>query len=78
MLMNDLLNMKLFRLLSESSPVTNHEIQYAYEDFVKKIQNLNQAETNNRIIYRLLNFTRIEYQSLQTQILYGQGEKCIK
>lgn len=76
MLMNDLLNMKLSRLMSESSSVTNLEMLFAYEDFVRQIQILNQSEADSQAIFRTLNITRIELQSLHPQILHEQGEKC--
>lgn len=76
MLMNDLLNMKLSRLMSESSSVTNLEMLFAYEDFVRQIQILNQSEADSQAIFRTLNITRIELQSLHPQILHEQGGKC--
>ena len=74
--MNDLLNMKLSRLMSESSSVTNLEMLFAYEDFVRQIQILNQSEADSQAIFRTLNITRIELQSLHPQILHEQGGKC--
>ena len=77
--MNDFVKTELFNLLINFSPkITNHEMQFAYENFVAEVLTLNQAETDYRTIFRSLNLTRIEFQSLQTQILYEQGEKCPK
>lgn len=77
MLMNDLLKTGFFSLLSENSQeVTNKEMQYAYESFVEEVKPLNQSEENYITNYRTLSLTRIEFQLLQTQILYEQGEKC--
>lgn len=46
MLMDELLNMRLFTLLSEPShEVTNREMQNAYGDFVTQTKNLFQSET---------------------------------
>lgn len=76
--MNDLLKMKFFRLISEPSSVTNPEMLFAYEDLVRQVQILNQSEMESQAIFRTLNITRIELQSLQTQILREQGKKCTK
>lgn len=77
--MNNLCKTELFYLLEKSSSIkTNKDIQNAYEIFLREIQTFNQTETDYRTIFRSLNLTRIEFQSLQTQILYEQGEKCPK
>lgn len=74
--MNNLLRGRLFSLLAESSFATNHEMQQAYESFVKQVETLNQSETDFKTIFRILNITRIEFRTLQAQILCEQGEKC--
>lgn len=75
--MNDFVKTELFNLLINFSPkITNHDMQFAYESFVKEILTLNQCETDYSVVFRKLNLTRIEFQSLQAQILYEQGEKC--
>lgn len=75
--MNEFLQKKLFGLLTEfSKEVTNEEMQQAYESFVTEVKTLNQDDKNYITTYRLLNLTRIEFQSLQIQILYEQGKKC--
>lgn len=75
--MNDFVKTELFNLLINFSPkITNHEMQFAYESFVKEVLTLNQCETDYSVVFRSLNLTRIEFQSLQTQILYEQGGKC--
>lgn len=77
--MNDFVKTELFNLLINFSPkITNHEMQFAYENFVINVLALNQPESDYGIVFRTLNLTRIEFQSLQTQILYEQGEKCPK
>lgn len=75
--MNEFLQKKLFGLLTEfSNEVTNEEIQQAYESFVTEVETLSQDDKDYTTTYRLLNLTRIEFQSLQIQILYEQGKKC--
>ncbi|KAA6300288.1 MAG: hypothetical protein EZS26_003576, partial [Candidatus Ordinivivax streblomastigis] len=65
--MNDLLNTRLFRLLSESpQEVTKQEMQDAYVHFVKQVETLSQSETDYSVILRALNFTRIEFSSLES------------
>lgn len=76
MLMNDLLQTRLFRLLSGTSQeVTNEEMQNAYGEFVEKIRAVSN-ENDYSTTYRILVATRIEIASLETAPLYGQGEKC--
>lgn len=74
--MNNLSRMKLFSLLSESSQDTTEQMQQAYETFVKEVEILNQSETDFQTIFRKLNITRIEFKTLQAQILCEQGKKC--
>ena len=76
MLMNDLLQTRIFRLLSETSQeVTNQEMQNAYGEFVKQIRTVSNGNDYSTT-YRILTATRIEIASLETTPLYGQGEKC--
>ncbi|MFR9165106.1 MAG: hypothetical protein ACLVKO_02330 [Dysgonomonas sp.] len=74
--MNDLLKTRLFSLLAETSPVANDEMQSAYVEFINEIKTQTQSETDYIQLFRLLNLTRIEFKTLQTQILYEQGKKC--
>lgn len=75
--MNDYLQTRLFSLLSEpSQEVTNKEMQNAYEDFVEQMSAFNHSETDCLKAFRILNFTRIEFDSLGSSSLYGQGKKC--
>jgi hypothetical protein len=74
--MNDLLKEKIFSLLSESFYVTNEEMQKAYEDFLTRIEKLNQSESDYLNFFRVLNLTRIEFYSLGSLSFYEQGEKC--
>ncbi|MCE9041584.1 hypothetical protein [Parabacteroides distasonis] len=74
--MNDLLQTRLFRLLSGTSQeVTNEEMQNAYGEFVEQIRTVSN-ENDYSTTYRILVATRIEIASLETAPLYGQGEKC--
>lgn len=73
---NDLLKTKLFSLLSESSQVTNQEMQNAYGGFMEQVENTSQSEQIWDQIYRKLNITRIELVSMELLYQYGQGEKC--
>lgn len=76
MLMNDLLQTRLFRLLSGTSQeVTNEEMQNAYGEFVEQVRTVSN-ENDYSTTYRILVATRIEIASLETAPLYGQGEKC--
>ncbi|MCG6188673.1 hypothetical protein [Maribellus maritimus] len=75
--MNNLSKTKLFSLLSEPSQVTNEEIQDAYEDFVSQRTIHNQSEMNLTEAFRNLNFTRIEFDFLESLPFYGQGGKCL-
>lgn len=77
--MNDLFKTELFNLLmNNSQQVTNREMQQAYENFIVETTSLNHSDKDYQLIYRSLNLTRIEFQSLQAQICYEQGEKCVK
>ena len=76
MLMNDLLQTRIFGLLSETSQkVTNQEMQNAYGEFVEQIRIVGDGEDYSTT-YRILVATRIEIASLDTIPHYGQGEKC--
>ena len=76
MLMNDLLQMRIFGLLSEASQeFNNEELQNAYGEFVEQIRTVSN-ENDYSTTYRILVATRIEIASLETAPLYGQGEKC--
>ena len=74
--MNELSQMRIFGLLSETSQgVTNEEMQNAYAEFLEHIKNVSDG-TDYSVIHRTLNATRIEIASLETAPLYGQGGKC--
>lgn len=71
--MNELLNLKFFRLLSEPSLVSKAEIQLSYEVFVKEITYINSSETDYSKVFRMLNHSRIEIDSLGTSSLCESG-----
>lgn len=76
MLMNDLLQTRIFGLMSETSQeVINEEMQNAYGEFVEQIRTVSNGNDYSTT-YRILTATRIEIASLETTPLYGQGEKC--
>lgn len=76
MLMNDLLQTRIFELLFETSQeVTNEEMQVAYDEFLEQIKNISDG-IDYSVIYRTLNATRIEIASLETTPFYGMGGKC--
>lgn len=77
MLMNDLLQTKLFYLLVESSQeVTNEEMQSAYGSFMERLRTVSQSEIDYSEVFRMLNTTRIELAFLKSLYRYEQGEKC--
>ena len=60
MLMNVLLNMRMFRLFSETSQeVTNSEMQEAYGEFVEQIRTISNGNDYSTT-YRILAATRID------------------
>ena len=76
--MNDLLRERLFSLLSESSQVTNEEIQNAYGCFMEQLRTVSQSEQDYSEVFRMLNITRVELVSLKPLYRHEQGEKCPK
>lgn len=74
--MNDLLQTRLFCLLTESSQkVTNEEIQNAYDCFMEQVKIVCQPEQDYSEIFRMLNNTRIELIGIETLYRYEQGKK---
>jgi hypothetical protein len=75
--MNDLLQTRLFCLLTESSQeVTNEEIQTAYGCFMEQVRTVSQSGQDYSEIFRMLNITRAELVFIESLYRYGQGEKC--
>lgn len=67
MLMDDLLQSKLFKKLPDSSQeISNDETQHAYENFITKVVALNQSESDYQTLFRSLNFIRVELIFLQS------------
>ena len=64
MSMNDLANKKFFRLLSGSSQVETSVIQDAYESYVEQITAMCNAEFDYSKVFRFLNHSFIEFDSL--------------
>ena len=64
MSMNDLANKKFFRLLSGSSQVESSVIQDAYESYVEQITAMCNAEFDYSKVFRFLNHSFIEFDSL--------------
>lgn len=78
MFMNDLLNTALFNLLvNRTQKVTNKEMENAYGCFTEQIKTIRQSENDYLEIFRTLSITRIEFKTLQVQILCEQGKKCV-
>ncbi len=76
MLMNDLLKMRFFTLLADTSTeVINVEMKDAYEEFVKQLVTISNSE-DYAYIFRMLNLTRIEIAPLKELYQYEQGGKC--
>lgn len=78
MLMNELLQERLFGLLAEPSQATNEELQTAYGCFMEQIKAISQSEQNYANVFRMLNITRVELVFIESLHRYGQGEKCLK
>jgi len=77
--MNELLETRLFSLLSEFSQTsTNEEIQSAYGNFVEQVEALSQSEQSYSEVFRMLNITRVELVFLQPLYRHEQGEKCLE
>ncbi len=76
--MNELLKERLFSLLSESSQVTNEEMQSAYGCFMEQVRTISQSENEYSKLHRTLNNTRVELVFLEILNRYEQGEKCPK
>lgn len=76
MSMNDLTTKEFFRLLSEPSQVSNNEIQPSYESFVKHITETSNSEADYSKVFRLLNHSRIELDSLKISPLLESGGGC--
>ncbi len=74
--MNELLKMRFISILVDTSnKITNAEMQIAYDEFIKCIDEIGNLEDYSKS-FRKLNATRIELVSLKMSLLYEQGGKC--
>ena len=75
--MNNLLETRLFALLSEPSqtPVLTNEVDDAYRDFKNLLIEVCNSN-DNTVVYRRLNEAHVEFISLDSILQCGQGEKC--
>lgn len=74
--MNEFLKTKLIGLLSDTSPVTNEEMQSAYVHFMEQLGTVSQSAPDYSEVFRMLNITRVELVFLESLHQYGQGKKC--
>ena len=74
--MNELLQERFIRLLSEPTQVTNEEMETAYGCFMEQIRSVSQSENTYSDIYRTLNIARIEFEFLKSLYQYEQKKKC--
>ncbi len=73
MSMKDLKNKKFFRLLSEPSQVSMQELQAAYEAFVEQITEISSIDSDYSKVFRLLNHSRTEINSIAVSPLFELG-----
>lgn len=74
MSMNDLANKKFFRLLSGSSQAEISVIHDAYESYVEQITDMNNTESDYSKVFRFLNHSFIEFDSL-AKVQYSELKK---
>lgn len=76
--MNDLITTRLFNLIVEESPIQSpNEIKSAYEEFIKQIKYIIETGENYIDIVRTLNYTRIEFVTLDILSLNDNKKKYI-
>ena len=71
-------SLELFSLLSENSHVTDEQMQNAYKSFVEQITTISQSQQSYPEVFRMLNRTRIELDSLESSSLYELEKKQSK
>ncbi len=76
--MNELVKMKLFRLLSDTSQVKNEEMENAYGCFMEQIEAVCQSGKNYLEVFRMLNISRIELVFMESLYRYEQEKKCVE
>ena len=68
-------SLELFSLLSENSHVTDEQMQNDYKSFVEQITTISQSQQSYPEVFRMLNRTRIELDSLESSSLYELEKK---
>ena len=68
-------SLELFSLLSENSHDTDEQMQNAYKSFVEQITTISQSQQSYPEVFRMLNRTRIELDSLESSSLYELEKK---
>ena len=68
-------SLELFSLLSENSHVTDEQMQNADKSFVEQITTISQSQQSYPEVFRMLNRTRIELDSLESSSLYELEKK---
>lgn len=74
--MHKIIKLKLFSLLSDSSPVTNQEMENAYGCFTEHMRTIGKSENDYSEVFRKLNIARVELVLLQSSYQHEEGEKC--
>ena len=59
--------------MSEPSQVSMQEIQVAYDAFIKEFTEISSSEEDYSKVFRLLNHSLIEIDSIKTSSLYESG-----
>lgn len=70
--METLLNTDFFKQIKNEN---NTNLQKAYTDFVKKLLSFCKSEGDHISIYFTLNYTRIEFISIQNEIIECKSKK---
>lgn len=68
-------SLELFSLLSDTPQVSKEEMQNAYKHFTEQIIAISQSEQSYHEIFRKLNITRIEFDSLKSSSFYELKKK---
>ena len=68
-------SLELFSLLSENLHDTDEQMQNAYKSFVEQITTISQSQQSYPEVFRMLNRTRIELDSLESSSLYELEKK---
>ena len=71
-------SLELFSLLSDTPQVSKEEMQNAYKHFTEQIIAISQSEQSYHEIFRKLNITRIEFDSLKSSSFYELKKNELK